>query len=298
MIPSPHPPDPGQFRTPAIRHLAWMLSAPQLLESERRFDPAQEAPGHVFATLAQWDRDPGEGPAVLTDPPQRRLGLHFEQLYHCLMEDLLGWQVLVRNLPIRRQGITLGELDFIVRNPATGDLEHHEIAVKFYLGYLGESQVWWYGPNARDRLDLKTRRLLDHQSHLTELPETREHLAGLGLNEPLIKRVYMPGYLFYPRAHHLAPPADVPAQHLRGEWVYRHNLDKVDTSHWVTLDKPHWLGPWQQREQPDEMLTCQNLEAIDHNHRPRLFAELVRNDLSGYWEESRRVFVMPPSWPG
>jgi len=42
----------------------------------------------------------------------------------------------------------------VVRNGHTGVVEHHEIAVKFYLGYLqpgsaaDNQDVCWYGPNA------------------------------------------------------------------------------------------------------------------------------------------------------
>ena len=90
--------DLPRFQTPAVRHLRWMLSAPQLIRSSRCFYPGELLTEAMVERLSQWDADPASGPGVLTEPPVPRLGLHFEQLYHCLLEDLLGWEVLVRNL--------------------------------------------------------------------------------------------------------------------------------------------------------------------------------------------------------
>ena len=289
--------DLPRFQTPAVRHLRWMLSAPQLIRSSRCFYPGEHLTGAMVERLSQWDTDPASGPGVLTEPPVPRLGLHFEQLYHCLLEDLLGWEVLVRNLQIREEGQTIGELDFVVRNPATGRLEHHEIAVKFYLGHREPDTIRWYGPNAHDRLDLKTTRILNHQSHLSEHPQTRNQLQELGLDEPLEQRVFMPGYLFYPREGDLAAPSTAPEGHLKGQWLYQSTLDALDTSHWKALHKPHWLGPWAQEQAPDPGEVTAELEHLRHRQRPGLFAELSQNPQTGNWEEQQRLFVMPDSWP-
>lgn len=289
-----------RFRTPSVRHLYWMLTAPQLIRSDRCFCPGGHRTEEVVQKLHQWDADPASGPGVLTAPPVPRLGLHFEQLYHCLLEELLGWEVLVRNLQIREQGRTLGELDFVVRNPGTGGLEHHEIAVKFYLGYPGPDGIRWYGPNAHDRLDLKTSRILNHQSHLTEHPQTRRQLAALGMNEPLAQRVFMPGYLFYPAGQPIPAPASAPEEHLRGQWVYQSSpgsLNSCNTRYWKVLHKPHWLGPWVQPTAPDMEETRRELDKLQNRQRPGLFSELAENPETGCWEEQRRLFVMPDHWP-
>lgn len=289
--------DMRPFCTPAIRHLSWMITAPQLLRSDRCFYPARYLTDDITAKLEHWDAEPLSGPAILTDQPVPRLGLHFEQLYHCLLENLLGWEVLVRNLQIRVEKQTIGELDFVVRNPVTGGLEHHEIAVKFYLGYREADSVRWYGPNAHDRLDLKTARILNHQSHLTEHPQTRRQLAELGLDEPLQQRVFMPGYLFYPRSGALPAPASAPDDHLRGEWLYQSDLESLSTRRWKVLHKPHWLGPWTQAQEPDIGETRLELDRLQQRQRPGLFAELARNPEAGHWEERQRLFVMPDAWP-
>lgn len=275
------------------------------------FVPQRYLPGDAEERLQAWDREPLLGPAVLTEQPARRLGHYFERLYECLIKDLLGWEILLKNQPIRNNGITLGELDFVVRNPVDNVVEHHEIAVKFYLGHLESDQdnVLWYGPNSRDRLDIKTQRLIEHQSQLTNRPEAHSLFASSGIEPPAVSRIFMPGYLFYPLGKSLSPPDRVPADHLRGDWLHIDDLDemagaesadrkdKTDTRTWIPLLKPHWLGPWRQSQAPDHRETEEALEVVRSAGIPRLFAVLEQSPVDGYWQETSRVFVVPASWP-
>ena len=292
--------DQLQFRVPAVRHLAWMCHAPQLISSAMGFAPDRFLPADTEDRLRAWDKAPNRGPEVLTEPPARRLGHYFERLYECLLKDLLGWEILLKNQPVRSNGITLGELDFVVRNPVDDAIEHHEIAVKFYLGHREEDQdnARWYGPNSRDRLDIKTQRLTGHQSQMAARPETRNLLASMGIERPSVARVFMPGYLFYPLGDSLPPPDNLPSGHLRGNWLHIDDLDRVtDTERWVPLIKPHWLGPWQQSQAPNHPLTQEALDLVRSAGIPRLFAVLQQSSADGYWRETSRLFVVPGTWP-
>jgi hypothetical protein len=300
-----------QFETPAVRHLAWLCHAAQLIRDPGVFAPGCFLPKDHLATLQAWDKHPALAPDGLTSTPHYRLGHYVEALYACLLTDLLGWTLLARNLPIRDGGITLGELDFVVYNPQTQDVEHHEIAIKFYLGYQGSAShpPGWYGPNPRDRLDIKTARMLDQQRRRAELPASLQALATLGIAAPRMSRVFMPGYLFYPLPRLIgatasasnaavAPPSSVPATHLRGHWMYLDDIAVIDTQAWVPLKKPHWLGPWVQKQAPDQHEHQQALVAIRETRSPRLFASLAYNSSSGLWTEQQRIFVVPAHWPG
>jgi hypothetical protein len=274
------------------------------------FDPKAFLPDNFIAVLQQWDKNPAAGPDSLSATPHYRLGHYVESLYACLIQDLLGWTILARNLPIRVNGATLGELDFVVLNPHTDAVEHHEIAIKFYLGYHGSCQLpaGWYGPNPQDRLDIKTARMLEQQSQRGLLPETVQVLAQLGIARPQMSRVFMPGYLFYPQMPGLetttsvATPSvplagNVPTNHLRAHWTYLNNITNADTSAWVPLQKPHWLGPWVQKEAPDNTKTSQSFADIAHTKSPRLFATMQYDIIVGLWKETDRVFVVPAHWP-
>lgn len=288
--------DPRQFRTPCLRHLAWMCQAPQLLKGPLCFDLSAHLPTDALGKLWHWDQNPEQGPSLITEKPHPRLGLYFERLYECLMAEVLGWDVLARNLPIRSEGITLGELDFVLRNPHTKGIEHHEIAIKFYLGYaLSSGETRWYGPNANDRLDIKTQRLLEHQSQRSQLAETVSALGLLDIHETPAPRIFMPGYLFYPFERELSPPLQAPSNHARGHWVYVDQARSMNTETWVHLRKPHWLGPWIQSDPPDVEQTIATLGKVELTARPRLFARMEYDDK--IWREVDRIFVVPRQWP-
>src|SRR5690606_32680296 len=71
---------PVPFTNPAVRHLHWMCHAAQLLDSELSLDLAAQLTDDVDAILQHWDLAPENGPALLTAPAPRRLGLYFEAL--------------------------------------------------------------------------------------------------------------------------------------------------------------------------------------------------------------------------
>ena len=289
------------FKTPAVRHLAWLCQAPQLINSPLSFRPSQWLPDNTVHILRHWDQHPQAGPGVLCEQPHYRLGLYTEQLYDCLLSDLLGWTVVARNLPVRAGGVTLGELDFVVRNPHTGDNEHHEIAIKFYLGYPYNNPIGvrWYGPNARDRLDLKSERMLHLQSQRCRLPETLDTLVAADIEPPSVSRIFMPGYLFYPFDIELPTPVSADANHLRGRWLSLSDAcQRTDTDTWVILRKPDWLGPWSQPQAPEADAIADIFREIEISNTPRLMATLTFDTATGLWHEAGRHFVVPDSWPG
>lgn len=287
------------FQTSAVRHLAWLCRAPQLLASPQQFHPADVLPADAHDRLMQWDQHPQTCPALLKEPPNARLGHYFERLYQTLINDLLEWPILAQNRQIRQCRRTIGELDFLVENRQTGVIEHHEIAVKFYLGYQhADGAVFWYGPNTQDRLDRKTQHLLEQQSRLTTRQEAQSTLQELGLSSPPEPRIFMPGYLFYPDSIALNPPGQVPPSHQRGDWLPASRALNTDHHRWVPLHKPHWLGPWVQSGAPDTQVTRDTLAQIADGGPPRLFAELTPHPDGNCWLETHRFFVVPEHWPG
>ncbi|MGO1693180.1 MAG: DUF1853 family protein [Marinobacter sp.] len=286
------------YQTPAIRHLAWLCQAPQLMRSPITFEPIQNLPSNYPDILKAWDQDTSVAPPLLSEPPQRRLGFYFERLYQVMLEDLLGWPILLKNQQIQSSGRTIGELDFVVHNRADDRIEHHEIAIKFYLGVPEQhGPTQWYGPNARDRLDLKTTSLVEQQSRRTWLPETLTTLSESGITGPLTPRIFMPGYLFYPDDGHALAPDYVPEEHLHGRWMYVHDAKALNTSRWAVLNKPHWIGNWFQSEAPDAAHTREALERVESRSIPQLFAIMRKDPQAGSWREADRVFVVPETWP-
>ncbi|GAA0786849.1 DUF1853 family protein [Marinobacterium sediminicola] len=255
-------------------------------------------PGDYLQRLTQWDQYPESMPLSLQQPASPRLGLYFEQLYAAVLTELLGWTLIARNVQIRDQQRTLGELDFLVLNPHTNEVEHHEIAIKFYLGHVGEEtgSARWYGPNSRDRLDLKTSRLLQHQAQLAAQPAAEPVLKSMGLQRPPVPRIFMPGYLFYPDTETLQTPEQVDPGHERGRWRYASQAALSSGDDWVVLQKPHWLACWRQSEVPPEDGLQQAAMGVIQSGRACLLAHLSQTPCG--WVETERMFLVPDSWPG
>lgn len=289
------------WRTPAVRHLAWLCQAPSLIRSGPVRNLADWLPEDTNSRLRYLDERPEPLMSALAQSQSHRLGHYFEELYHFLLVWLLEWPVLVRNAAIRsNEGNTLGELDFIVRNQTTGKLEHHEVAVKFYLGLRQQQDLVWYGPNARDRLDRKTRHMLSHQLTMTEHPETRHYLKARNLDEPITPVLVMPGYLFKPFMPRLPDNCLeewINPGHESGTWLYHSQLSQLDTGTWIPLRKPHWLGQCQQPLPAIPEETSEILANVPRTGRPALFARLEANRDWPSYIESERWFVVPDHWP-
>ncbi|OEY66969.1 DUF1853 family protein [Marinobacter sp. X15-166B] len=289
------------WNSPAVRHLDWLCHAQPLIDCGPVFAAFSELPADIDTRLHRLDRNPAPLVEHLARSASHRLGHYFESLYHFLLSEILEWPVLLRNTPIRdTHGRTLGELDFIVRNGRTGELEHHEVAVKFYLGLSHGQTTRWYGPNAQDRLDIKTQRMLTHQCRMTERPETRAALDTAGLDGPIRSVLAKPGTLFSPHSPESGParpPGWANPGHDRGGWVRLQQVTQLDTRHWTLLIKPEWLSRHQHTAAPDAASTRAALTHIARDGRPRLFAEMTpRSDRRGY-EEINRWFVVPDHWP-
>ncbi len=88
-----------------------------------------------------------------------RLGFVYQDVCAQLFKLSDTYQIEAEEIQLFEQKKTIGAIDFIIRNLQNSQLEHWEVAVKFYL--LHDSK--WFGPNAADRLDIKLDRMLNHQ---------------------------------------------------------------------------------------------------------------------------------------
>lgn len=300
-----------QWRQPLVRDLAWSLASPPLLAPTA---PAGAWPdagwgARLLAASQDWlaalDRDL----APLQEALARRsgrLGAYFESL----LDAWLSWpgnplyRRLHHGLPVRRDKLTLGEFDFLVEELATGEVQHWEVAVKFYLGIApGGSAADWVGPGLKDRLDLKLERLLRQQLPLATRPEARALLLQLGLPGPRPLGLVR-GRFFYPAdacAADWAPAVAAPG-HLRGWWMpaprFLHHFGDAGLA-WLRLPREHWLAPVQLQPAAGavrigEPATAGALvEAWQSSADNRAAAVVGLVD----GQEVTRGFITPPTWP-
>lgn len=304
----------------AVRDLDWALSSPPLLTAPSReirwLDSTWSRQVHAESRdwLAALDRDPSPLLAALATRRDPRLGSYFEGLlaFWLAWPENPHYRLVGRNLAVREGRRTLGELDFLVQDRDSGELQHWEVAVKFYLGTApGGAHEHWQGPGLKDRLDLKVRHLIAQQLRLGERPETRRLLRQTGLpDHPPRPVCLLKGRLFYPPGASLADwaPRHAAPDHLHGWWMpwdtfLAHYADSP--LRWQPLPREHWLTPVKgggkvdgDRAVPigDALPVLPFIETLQRSADNRAAAVIGVAPATG--EEITRGFVTPPDWPG
>ncbi|WP_372917551.1 DUF1853 family protein [Salegentibacter sp.] len=156
--------------------------------------------------------DPGLAiPQDLPDPEKAMpslasnfvLGKRMESFFELLIKSSDRYKLLANNIQISRQKITLGELDFLLKDLHTNQNIHLELVYKFYVydPSFSSEEARWIGPNRKDSFLQKMEKLSEKQFPLLHIPETRDFLKTLDLNpEDLIQQTYFKAKLFLPWA--------------------------------------------------------------------------------------------------
>lgn len=300
------------FTHQSVRDLAWAcFSAPLMLTA--RLD-AQESVKNCALGLtparAKWLRQLDEDPIPLNEhiaaAGGARLGIYFESLWHFFLTRDEDTELIAHNLPVRSASRTLGEFDCLYYCRRRKAHVHLELAVKYFLGNRLETgserqSQWheWWGPECRDRLDLKVRHLLDRQIKLSETDEARDLLFEMGIGK-VTREVEMKGYLFQGIGDPLVPPLGYNTDHPLQQWLHRGKLgaylSTLGCEQFLLLPKTRWLSP--ACSLPGECpydgtgLMAALEDVFPADQRPKLVAAL---DSNGF--EDRRFFVTENDWP-
>lgn len=315
-----------------MRDLAWVLASPPLLAPVSRSPQKIRWLNTAWADrawccsetwLAALDHDPAPLLEALARDSDHRLGSYFESL----LAFWLAWpgnplyRLIAHGLAIRSSGRTLGELDFLVEDRQSGEIQHWEVAVKFYLGIReGRGHENWIGPGMRDRLDLKVSHLVEHQLRLASTPVAAQLIRDMGLAPP-VPVCLLKGRLFYPphADWNTWAPAGASPGHPSGWWMHQADfLAHYGNSGlcWIRLPKEHWLTPVQNavnttaqndidptalhRSVPisDAESTADFVETLHQSVDNRAIAVIgLLADAQQNYQEITRGFVTPPLWP-
>ncbi len=172
-----------------------------------------------------------------------RLGKLVEQF---VFNQFLGddsIEIIVENLQIQEDKITIGELDCILlkdKKPI-----HLEIVYKFYLydKTIGTSEIeHWIGPNRRDSFYLKYEKLINKQLPLLHHPKTKEVLKEYNLKaEDISQKVYFKAQLF-PHLSELDTTFPlINNECISGFYIYEEELKQFDDCKFYIPTKHNWL---------------------------------------------------------
>lgn len=251
--------------------LEWCLYAPALLQHSL-----------PFSVDAHWRKQWQTALSQLLDTatapvPNSRLGLYFEQLWRSLIKLHPDWQMLADNVAVQQNGKTLGAIDFLVINHRLQQIEHWELAVKFYLAKNALPQASDYvGPNQHDQLSNKLSKLILKQIPLGRHPQVQA-LRNSYSDYHFKQRILLSGYLF-----ELGKPEHVEPQHLH--WYSQGQWEKMGQSTWYALTKQQWLNP-----QGYSLNKWQHDMAL--NQAPIQLYLPKQNQ-----QAPRRIFICPDDW--
>lgn len=106
-------------------------------------------------------------------PNNIRLGHQMEYVFKQLLEYSEGYEVVLHNLPIRQDKITLGEIDFILKDIKNNKLVHVELTYKFYIinPEIPDPLHQLIGPNMHDAFFAKMQKIKSKQFPLLHSDE-------------------------------------------------------------------------------------------------------------------------------
>ena len=179
--------------------------------------------------------------------PTAILGKRAESFFHYYITRFSEEEIIAHNVQVEKEKITVGELDFLLKNPFSGKISHVELVFKFYLydPSIGEGIECWIGPNRRDTLVKKLERLKSHQFPLLQKSETRSLLNRLEIpHEQIEQKLCFKANLFLPLGWKKELP-EISRECIRGFWINSSNFtEKVYGEYqFFSPRKPHWFIP-------------------------------------------------------
>lgn len=232
-----------QFKTPIVRQLAFCIASQTLLnhippdlEIKHSFEFHQQ---HIWQTyyhayksrLLKLDQEPKELVEFLARLKSTRLGLRFENLLWFWLQDegYHPYKLLGHSIQKISGSTTLGEIDFLLLNQQTQEIEHWEVALKYYLGE-GELQLSdWFGLNREDHLKRKLQHFTERQFQFSKVDDY-----------PIQRKfVVLKGQLYLPDNHDLCSLPDwINTARRLGQWGYT-----IPSSAYFRLQRQEWICP-------------------------------------------------------
>ncbi|NEN22484.1 DUF1853 family protein [Cryomorpha ignava] len=157
----------------------------------------------------------------LSVPNNTVLGKRAEVFFAAMILNSTSYRLVASQIQLITDGITLGEMDFVVEDIVSNKLIHVELAYKFYLldTRISNSLAKWVGPNLRDSLERKWLKLQEVQFPKLYSPSAINILRKLGCeNQPSHQSLCMPMQLFLPFGESKSGMEALPVGYA-GRWI-------------------------------------------------------------------------------
>ena len=251
--------------------------------------------------LISLDKSPETLTLFIEENHSRRLGRYFENLLHFYFIFHPNIEVLEFGVQIFKGKITIGEMDFILRNKTTKEIIHLETAIKYFAKKKGESDFTYFiCPNGTRNFGDKLSKTFSKQLKITEREETKSFLKESGY-WPLQSYHYIKGILFYHPSEIVGfYHKELNPNHKKQWWIYYSETNILsEVSKFKIVHKLKWLS-YEIEEDENELLSRQELIDLLKSHfeiisQGQLIVEFENNGL--IWKEKSRGFVLDNEWP-
>lgn len=163
-------------------------------------------------------------------PRNRLLGKRMESFFEIALKHSGRYKMLASNIQVFQNKITLGEIDFLLKDLQKNEILHVELVYKLYLydPMLPIGFDRWIGPRRKDSLPQKLKRMKERQFPLLYFPATQEKLSHLELDFSNIQQqLCFKAKLFLPQSE--TPEFnDLNPACVQGAWMHWEDFQKKD----------------------------------------------------------------------
>jgi len=173
------------------------------------------------------------------------LGKRVEQFFKIAIEADDNLNLIAHNIQIHNEERTLGELDFILKDLSENQIFHIELMYKFYVydPDFSTEMDRWIGPNRKDSLLQKIKKVKINQLPLLHTPEVKKYLKSLDIkSEDIQQEICFKASLFIPKELSTYNFPHINKECIIGFWVHLKdfsNYDKKDLKFFAP-EKQDW----------------------------------------------------------
>ncbi|MDT0678071.1 DUF1853 family protein [Autumnicola musiva] len=181
--------------------------------------------------------------------PHSILGKRMESFFEHFINQTRDYDLLASNIQINREKLTIGEIDFLLKQLSNKKLLHVELVYKFYVydPSFKEELQRWIGPNRKDSLLQKIEKLRKKQFPLLFKNETKDFLQSIPLDPNYVEQeACFRANLFLPKKWSRQSISLVNKECICGYWISNEDFQAEEYKHalFYSPKKQNWpLNP-------------------------------------------------------